>query len=301
MELRQLRYFVILARTLSFSEASQCLCITQGTLSQQIRQLEDELGVSLFERSTRSVSLTEAGTELLPLARETIEASEACLGRMKDLRGVLTGTLNIGTTKSFCPLLADTMKFFLKANPGVDVRVHIAIAADLLKMTRNREVDLALAYRPLMDLDDIESETLFKTRLCVVMRRDHPLAEKKSVSLDDLEGRSVIMPGGRLQVRRTLDHFVDIDTRRLKVRMEINDPEMVMDVVQGTGYVSLMTQLSAWYRPGLVAVPLEGGRFVMDGCVHRMKSGYRKRSSDVFMDCLRESASLERLYKGLGG
>lgn len=73
MELRQLKYFLMVAKTLSFSEAAKRLYITQGTLSQQIKQLEDELGFQLFSRTSHSVALTEAGEKLLPAAKQTVD------------------------------------------------------------------------------------------------------------------------------------------------------------------------------------------------------------------------------------
>ena len=89
MELRHLKYFVTVAKTLNFSEASRHLYVTQGTLSQQIQQLEGEIGAQLFDRTRHSVVLTEAGEELLPLAIKTIEDSEICGNRIRDLKGAL--------------------------------------------------------------------------------------------------------------------------------------------------------------------------------------------------------------------
>lgn len=85
MELRQLRYFVTVAATRSFSDAARKLFITQGTLSQQIKQLEDEMGVQLLARTSHSVMLTEAGEELLPFAKETIDSAINCRNRMIDM------------------------------------------------------------------------------------------------------------------------------------------------------------------------------------------------------------------------
>ena len=81
MELRQLKYFVKAAETLNFSEAAKALYVTQSTLSQQMRQLEDEMGIQLFERSSHSVSLTEAGQEMLPYAIEAIHSAATCIDR----------------------------------------------------------------------------------------------------------------------------------------------------------------------------------------------------------------------------
>ena len=109
MELRQLKYFVKVAETLSFSEASRILCITQSTLSQQVKQLETELGTPLFIRSSHNVTLTEAGEEMLPYARQTIASADLCAIRISDLNNMSAGTLNIGVTYSFSPILTETL------------------------------------------------------------------------------------------------------------------------------------------------------------------------------------------------
>lgn len=96
MELRQLKYFLKIAETLNFSEAAKELCITQSTLSQQIKQLEDEFDTRLFARNSHGVALTEAGDELLPFARNTVGAADVCRERMCDLQNMLVGVLNIG-------------------------------------------------------------------------------------------------------------------------------------------------------------------------------------------------------------
>ena len=118
MELRQLRYFVSVAETNSFSEASRLLNITQSTLSQQVKQLENELGVMLFERSSHRVCLTDVGEAFLPEARRTLHAADVCIDRMNDIRGLKAGCLNIGSTFSFIPLLKDTVLLFMFLLPG---------------------------------------------------------------------------------------------------------------------------------------------------------------------------------------
>lgn len=299
MELRHLKYFVTVARTLNFSEASRCLYVTQGTLSQQIQQLEAEIGAQLFDRSRHSVVLTEAGEELLPLAIRTIEDSEVCTNRMRDLRGALTGTLRIGTTPSFSSLLTDTIRRFIKEHPGVSLKIRSETAADLIELLRNKEIDLGLAFKPSMAYDELESEPLFRNALSAVMRKDHPLASHKVLTLEDLERHRIVLPGKGLQARRAFDRYLGLDTRKLDVCLEVNDPNLIMDIVQSTNLITVISSLAAYYRTNLVAIPLEGGNYSMVGCVHRLKEGYRKRSADIFIEMLRDSAQIERICKGL--
>lgn len=299
MELRHLKYFVMVAKTLNFTEASHRLCITQGTLSQQILQLEGEMGTQLFERTKHTVALTEAGKELLPLAIQTIEDSEVCNCRMRDLKMALTGTLYIGTTSSFSALLTDTVRMFVREYPGVSLKIQSETATELMELLRARELDLALAFKPSMAYDDLESETLFTNRLSAVMRKDHPLSSRKFLTMEELENHRIVLPGRGLQARRAFDLFLGLDTRKLNLTVEVNDPNLIMDIVQSTNLISIVSSLAAYYRPELVAVPLEGGHYIMEGCIHRLKEGYRKRSADLFIDMLRDSAQIERISKGL--
>lgn len=297
MELRQLKYFVTVAKTLNFSEAARRLYITQGTLSQQIKQLEDELDSQLFARTSHSVTLTEAGEELLPLAQNALAASDVCRDKMTDLRKALSGTLNIGVTHSFSALLTDTVKDFLKKYPGVKLNIYYKTASELMEMVRRKEVDLSLAFKPIMEYDDIESEVLFKTELSAVMRRDHPLGDRKTLTMDDVEKHGIVLPANGLQARKIFENFVGVDTRKLDVRVELNDPNIIMDIVQGTNLITLVSSLAAYYRPGLIAIPLEEGGHAMLGCVHRLKEGYRKRSAEFFLEMLRDTAHIERLVR----
>ena len=132
MEIRQLKYFLKLAETLNFSEASRELFITQSTLSQQILNLERELDQQLFIRNSHEVVLTEAGQMLVTMARESIHAVDNCLQRMQDLKHLLTGELNIGVTYSFSSIMAETMIDFLKKYPKVKLNVCYSSMAELI-------------------------------------------------------------------------------------------------------------------------------------------------------------------------
>ena len=299
MELRHLKYFVMVARTLNFSDASRRLFITQGTLSQQIQQLEGEIGATLFDRTKHSVTLTEAGEELLPLALKTIEDSEICSNRMRDLKGALSGTLRIGTTQSFSALLTDTVKNFVKEHPGVRLLIQSETATELLDMLMEKQLDLAVTFKPSFAYDGLESEPIFKNALSAVMRKDHPLASRKVLTMNDLENHRLVLPGKGLQARRAFDRFLGLDTRKLDVTVEVNDPNLIMDIVESTNLISVVSSLASYYRQNLVAIPLEGGSYSMEACIHRPKEGYRKRSADIFIDMLRDSAQIERISKGL--
>ena len=295
MELRQLRYFVSVAQTLNFSEAARKLFVTQGTLSQQIMQLEGELDTKLFSRSSREVVLTEAGEELLPLAIQALADSENCRKRMLDLKNSLCGTLNIGLTHSFSSLLTDTMRSFIKTYPGVQLNVQYRTASELIDMLHEKKVDFILAFKPIMEYEKMESEVLFTSRIGAIMRRDHPLADRKVLSLEDLERQSIALPGSGLQARKTFERFINVDTSRLNIRVEMDEPNIILDLLQSTNLISILSSLAVIYRPGLTAIPIEGLDREMPGCVHWLKDTYRKRSAERFIEMLRDSAIVERV------
>lgn len=299
MELRHLKYFVTVAKTLNFSEAAKRLYITQGTLSQQIQQMEGEMGIRLFDRTKHSVILTEDGEELLPLAIQTIDAADDCQSKMRDLKGTLTGTLRIGTTSSFTSLLTETIRKFIRDYPNVHLEIQCKTATEIIDKLRDGELDLALSFKPAMAYDDLESEPLFRNSLSAVMRKDHPLASHKCLTMEELESHRLVLPGKEMQARRAFDRYLGLDTRKLNVTIEVNDPNLIMDIVQSTSLISVVSSLASYYRPNLVAIPLEGVNSSMVGCVLRRKEGYRKRAVDVFVKMIHDSAQVERICKGL--
>lgn len=289
MELRQLRYFVKVAETLNFSEAARSLYVTQSTLSQQIRQLEYELGATLFERDSHSVSLTENGEKLLPLARKTLTDAAECASQIRDINEMLTGELNIGVTYSFAPILTETVSNFVKAYPGVKLNVSSKSMNELMEDLRKREVDFVLAYKPFEAYDEIDSRPLFSDDLAAIMHKSHPLASRESLTLEDLRPHDLAIPAKGLQARSTLDVNIDMERDNLKARIELNDVNILLDIVQCGHLVTFLSESAIYHRDNLIALPLDLPKVQMEGCVHVLKKAYRKRSAEIFLNMLCES------------
>ncbi len=295
MEIRQLRYFVRMAQTLNFSEAARSLYVSQSTLSQQIKSLEDELGTILFQRDSHSVSITEGGEMLLPLAIQTLQDSEACKAQMNDLKELLTGELNIGVTYSFSQILTETVRNFVREYPGVKLNIFYRNMAELMEVLRHREVDLVLAFKPDQPYDEIESSYLFGDKLSVIMRRDHPLADKESISLEELKRHRLAIPAKGLQARNALEKYICIEQSGLNVSLEINEANILLDIVQNTNLLTLLSDASVRGRDFLKAVPLNLPDNQMQGCVHTLKRVYHKRSAEVFIKMLRDANTIHEI------
>lgn len=300
MELRQLRYFVKVAETLNFSEASKALFITQSTLSQQIKQLEQELGSPLFVRDSHKVGLTEAGSELLPYARKTLLDSEECFQRMADLRSLLTGTLNIGVTYSFSPILTETILNFMKVYPGVRLNIFYKPMSELMEMLRRRDIDFLLAFKPNPCPENIESHSLFQNYLAAIVRVGHPLSSKTKVTLDDLDSHGLILPSKGLQARNYFDAICRRTGRDTKPRMELNEVNILLKLVESSSLVTVLAEATIHNAANVKAIPLDIPDNVMTGCVHTLRDSYHKRSMKEFVRMLSESAAIrERINSWL--
>lgn len=295
MEIRQLKYFVRTAQILNFSEAARSLYVSQSTLSQQIKSLEDELGTILFQRDSHSASLTESGSLLLPLAIQTLQDSEACKAQVNDLKELLTGELNIGVTYSFSQILTETVKNFAKAYPGVKLNIFYRNMAELMEVLRHREVDLVLAFKPDQPYEEIESSYLFGDKLSVIMRKDHALADRESISLEELKRHRLAIPAKGLQARNALEKYICIERSDLNVCLEINEANILLDIVQNTNLLTMLSEASVRGRDFLKAVPLDLPDNQMQGCVHTLKRVYHKRSAEAFVKMLRDANTIQEI------
>ena len=293
MELRQLRYFAKAAETLNFSHAANCLNIAQSSLSQQIKQLEDELGTQLFIRDSHSILLTEAGEVILPFALRTIHDAEACADRIRALRKMLTGTLNIGVTHSFSPILTESVISFIKMYPKINVNIVYKQMNELMELLSNHELDFVLAFKPIYPLPNVESHILFQNTLSVIVGNNHPLASKDKVSISELENYDLALPSKGLQARNAFDNIVT-GYDKFNIRIELNDVNTLLKLVRQTSLVTVLAEDSIYDACDVKAVPINVPDNQMSGCVHILKETYRKHSMQEFVRILTESIAVKR-------
>lgn len=297
MELRQLKYFAAAAEALSFSEAAKNANVAQSTLSQQIRQLEEELGVRLFDRDTHSMTLTEAGREMLPAALRTIHDADQCADRIRDLRHLDSGELNIGVTYSFSPILTEALVSFMKKYPGIKLNIFYKPMAELMELLDRREVDFALAFRPTQPVEGVESHILFQNRLAAVVGPGHPLADKQKVTLSDLERYDLALPARGLQARNAFDHLTE-QSDRFRIRIEINEVNILLRLVRQTPMVTVLAEDSVYNEREVRAIPIDAPGNEMSGCVHVLKDTYHKFSMREFIRMLSESIAVKQRQNG---
>lgn len=204
MEIRVLRYFLTVAREKSINRAAEVLHITQPTLSRQISQLEDEVGVKLFQRGARKITLTNEGILLRRRAEEILSLVDKTEQELSEQEEVIEGCITIGSGElAAVQVLADCIADFRRQYPRVSYDILTANADFVKEQMEKGLLDIGVLLEPI-DMDKFDFVRLKeKERWVVVMRSDDPLAQQKSVSAKDLAGKTLILPR-RLNVRNEL-------------------------------------------------------------------------------------------------
>ncbi len=198
MELRHLRYFVAVAEELHFTRAAERLHIAQPPLSQQIRALETELGVQLFERTRRSVALTDAGHALLAKARALLAATQALPDELQRIARGETGLLRIGfsSTLPLTKVLRDVVAEHRRTHPDVALNLREMHSASQFEGLRRGELDVGLVRYNEHAPEGIRLTLLRRDPLRLVVPSTHRFAKRRSVRIDDCRDEAFIgFPG----------------------------------------------------------------------------------------------------------
>lgn len=222
MELRLLRYFLTVAKEQSFTKAAEQLHITQPTLSRQMVAFEEDLGITLFIRNGKKISLTDEGILLKRRALEILNLEERTLEELKGKEEVVEGTITIGCGEfAAVETLAKICKTYKEKYPLVQIVLHTATADAVYEMMNKGLVDIALFMEP------VDTEGLDYIRItdcdhwCVGMRPDDPLAEKEFIKKEDLIGKPLILPE-RMNVQSELANWFGKDFSKLQIAFTSN-------------------------------------------------------------------------------
>jgi DNA-binding transcriptional LysR family regulator len=194
MELRQLRYFIAVAEELNFTRAAERCHIAQPPLSQQIMKLEVELGVTLFDRSNRRVSLTPEGQTFLCVARGTLDTLEYGVEQMRLMARGVVGRLRVGFLNSGIQTdFPKAITAFRRSHPGIMLDIREMESADQAQALRRGELDVGLAHHCQADASFLDMRTFMVDRYLLAVHEDHPLAARSSFDWPDIDGEPFIM------------------------------------------------------------------------------------------------------------
>lgn len=299
MELRQLRMFEKMAETLNFSEAARQMCVTQGTLSQNIKQLENEVGGPLFNRNTHSVSLTDIGVEMVEYARNILRMEDECSQRIRDLAQSRKGQLRVGATNSFVPMATEVIASFGKQYPNVRITMYQNTVKELITMLLNHELDIVLAFK---DKDSrlrtkIDSYHLFYSRLSAIVKDTHSIADRKSVTLKEISKYDFVLPVHGIQSRGYLDEALRRQGISLNIRYEMNLAYSLFNLVRKSKMVTILCDTSVLQSTftNLRVVPLDERGCRLDGCFNVRRGEYMKHSVSEFLKLCNEYVEMNSI------
>src|SRR3569833_1668952 len=238
--LRQMKVFVSVARHLSFTRAAQELHLTQPDVSQQVKLLEEEVGLPLFEKIGRKVHRAPAGAELVRYATQTIELMREASESLAAMRGLKRGVLKLGavsTAKYFAPSLLSAVR---PAYPEVTIQFAVGNREEIVQQLAANEVALVIMGRPPRELETV-AEPFAKHPLVVIASPRHPLARKRRLKLSQLATESFLIREEGSGTRASMERvFRDRDVS-VQVSMEVSSNETIKQTVMADMGISFIS------------------------------------------------------------
>lgn len=287
MELRQLRYFTTLAEELNFTRAAERLHISQPPLSAQIAQLEEELGVKLFDRNSRKVELTEAGASFLRDVRVIQSRLKEATQRVRDIDAGLAGRIEVGLSGShFLGPLPELIGKLAISHPDIRVVLNEMAPNDQLEALREHRIDLSISRQSIED-ELLTSHRLWPDPLLVALPPGHQLAAQERLGLDALAGERFVM------LRRETSTFAEGIFRACAahgfspvVEHTVAEvPAQLSLVTAGLGIALVPTSTSTYQPHALAFRPLDEPG--LEGSVHAvLRKDNRKAALKTFVQLL---------------
>ncbi len=253
--LRQFQVFESVARHLSYTRAAEELHLSQPAVSMQVKQIEENAGLPLFEQLGRKIWLTEAGREVYLCARSVAQQLAETSAAIEDMRGVRRGRLNIAVASTANAFATHLIATFSRRILRLEVSLDVTNREGLLQDLEKNETDLVIMGQPPDGLD-LVAEPFMDNPLVVIAAPDHPLVDRQPLSLNDLRGETFVVREPESGTRTAMERFFSERGVRLTAGMEMRSNEAVQQAVQaglGLGIVSLHT----------LALELETARLVV--------------------------------------
>ncbi|MGB9181759.1 MAG: LysR family transcriptional regulator [Pyrinomonadaceae bacterium] len=287
MEIRQLKAFLAITESGTFTAGAQRVHITQAAISMQIRQLETELGAQLFVRAPRRVILTEAGEALLARARAILREHDAAVSEIAELAGAEHGRLRVGSASAM--VSADPLPKILKELKTKHTRAEISVVSgtseSLVRQILAGELDMAFVSLP-VEARGIQTEALNRDELVAIASPRHKLARQRVVSAYALAGEKLILGERGGNTRRLIDEFFAAAGVTPTVAMELSRQAAIKQMVEadmGVGIVPLQSVQEEVDEGRLVSWWIEGAQINWELGIARLSGGYNSPICQTFI------------------
>lgn len=257
MELRQLEYFVAVAEERNFTRAADRVHVAQPGVSAQIRRLERELGQDLFDRSARSVRLTEVGEAVLPYARAALAAVDGARLAVTELTGLLRGHVAVGMVTSHDVDLPALLARFHRDHPAVEITLTEGKSEQLADDLRTGRLDAAIISIGAANPDGIDVDVITDEPIVAAVHPDHELAVHSVISLDTLRDRDLISLPRGTGLRARLDEACAAVGFTPRIAFEASDPQVLAQLaMHGLGAAILPGSFAAARSPSLTSITI---------------------------------------------
>jgi len=295
--LRQLRTFKTVADLTSFSAAAQRLKLSQPSVSYQVKELEETLGLPLLDRLGKRVQLTEAGNVLYNYARRMLDVLDEATVVIEEMRGIQRGTLRVGASTTVgIYLLPAALGAFKKLHPGLVISLEIGTRARVQDQVLRNELDLAVVGPALKD-PELAIIPFLSDELVVVAPAGHPLAGRRGLTLKDLADQPFIMREAASGSRLSLEKAARKAGAKLRVAMELGSNGAIKHAVEsglGLAVISRYATALEFSSGRLVELDVRGFPIRRDWHIVHLRRRKLPASVHAFIDFLRETSWLSR-------
>ena len=291
--LRQLRVFAAVARYGSFTRAARELHLTQPAVSQQIKLLEQEAGLPLFEHIGRKIHVTAAGQELLRYATQVTDQLREAGEMLAAMRGLKRGVLKLGavsTAKYFAPSL---LSAFAPAYPDVTIRFSVGNREEVIKLLAANEIDLVIMGRPPRELATVAA-AFAKHPLAIIASPNHPLATKRRIPVKQLANENFVIREDGSGTRAAMEHVFKAHGTAYRTSMEVTSNETIKQAVMagmGLSFISMHTVMLELATGKLVTLNVTGLPLVRDWFVIHLRDKKLSPIAQAFRSFLLEQGA----------
>jgi LysR family transcriptional regulator, cyn operon transcriptional activator len=293
MEIRQLRYFLDIAQTEHLTQSAQNLFVTQSTLSHGLRQLETDLGITLFDRLGRGLKLSQAGAAFRPYASRALQEIEAGRMALADMTGLQSGTLTVGVIPTFLnTLVPATVAAFSAAHPKVRVVVRDLRADPIEELLMAGQLDVGIAFHP-TERAEIEAEPLFEERMLLVVGPGHALLPCTTLAVNALADVPLALLTRSFATRRLIDDAFHQAGVTPQIRVEMESVESLLAACRTGVLASIVPERAAEHATGLHRIALTHPEPVRRAGVLWRKGASRSAAAQAFIALLRPAVTGE--------
>ena len=296
MELYQLKLFVDLAEKKNFTQVANENYVTQAAVTLQIRKLESELGVPLFHRTTRAVTLLEAGNRLLPYAQQMLKMADEARESVRETKMEVSGLVRVASVHSVGLYeLPPYIRSFLQKFPHVNLRIEYRTSDDIYRELLAGDIDVGIVAYANEGMSRIECRPFITDELAIVCMKDHAFAKKKNVGMSELEGQNFVQFTEETPTRRATDAVLAEHGVTVNVRTECDNIEVLKQMIE-IGYgIALLPQSSLTNNDkerGLRLVELRDVKIERPLSILLLKNAPRFKAMRAFVDTLVPRAAL---------